>query len=218
VEEMFRYRKEIIKRYIENRCVLDLGFLGENDNEKFSPLHEFILKNAKEVYGVDINKKRIEELKIEGYNVVWDDIQEFRNLKELNKKFDVVVAGEVIEHLENPGLFLDNIKQFLKDEGILILTTPNMLSLRHMLRHILFGQESPYWKDRESEIKYGHVVGFSKMLLENLLLRKGYKIMEIGYTIKDEYCGIRGNVEKLISKLFPRLAPQMFAVCKLRAK
>ena len=131
---MFRYRKEIIKRYIENRCILDLGFLGENDNEKFSPLHEFILKN------------------------------------------------------------------------------------RHMLRHILFGQESPYWKDRESEIKYGHVVGFSKMLLENLLLRKGYKIMEIGYTIKDEYCGIRGNIEKLISKLFPRLAPQMFAVCKLRAK
>lgn len=211
---MLKYRTKVIEKYIKNKSVLDLGFLGENNDRKFSYLHEFILKNAKEVYGVDINKERIEELKREGYNVIYDDVQEFKNLKELNKKFDVVVAGEIIEHLENPGLFLDNIKQFLKEEGVLILTTPNMLSLRYIVRHVLFGQESPYWKDRKNEIKYGHVVGFSKMLLENLLLRKGFEIVEIGYTIKDEYSGIKGNMEKLISKLFPRFAPQMFVVCK----
>jgi len=67
----------------------------------------------------------------------------------------------------------------------------------------------------KNEIKYSHVIRFSKMLLENLLLRKDYKIIETGYTIKDEYSGIKGNMEKLISKLFPRFAPQMFVVCKI---
>ena len=78
------------------------------------------------------------------------------------------------------------------------------------------GQESPYWDDKNTEIKYGHVIGFSKMLLENLLLRKEYKIVELNYTIKDEYTGIKGNMEKLISSVFPRFAPSLIVVCRVR--
>nr|WP_172632601.1 methyltransferase domain-containing protein [Methanotorris igneus] len=165
---------------------------------------------------MDIDKERISQLKNKGYNVIYDDVQKFENLKKLNKKFDVIVAGEIIEHLENPGLFLDKVKEFLKEDGILIITTPNMLSLRFIIRHTLFGQESPFWKNRDDEIRYGHVIGFSKMLLENLLLRKGYKILEIRYTIKDEYSGVKGNIEKLISKIFPRFSPNLIVICKIK--
>ena len=91
-----------------------------------------------------------------------------------------------------------------------------MFSLRYIVRHTVFGQESPYWNDRNAEIKYGHVIGFSKMLLENLLLRKKYKIVELNYTIKDEYTGIKGNMEKLISSVFPRLAPSLIVVCNVK--
>lgn len=209
-------RNKIIKKYIRNKIVLDVGFLGEDKNIEFSHLHKFIMRYAKELWGLDVDKKRIESLKKRGYNVIYDDVQKLENLSKLNKKFDVIVAGELIEHLENPGLFLDKIKRFLNPDGSLIITTPNMFSLRYIIRHTIFGIESPHWKDRDSEIKYGHVIGFSKMLIENLLLRKSYKIIEITYTIKDEYKGFKGNMERLISYIFPRLAPSLIIVCKAK--
>jgi len=44
---------------------------------------------------------------------------------QLNRKFEVVVAGDVLEHVSNQGLFLDNIAHHLEPDGELILTTPN---------------------------------------------------------------------------------------------
>lgn len=212
----FEFRNNIIKKYCKNKIVLDLGFLGEDKNKKFSDLHNVILNCAKEVWGVDVQKEKINKLRKEGHKVVFDDVQILENLKKLNKKFDVIVAGEIIEHLENPGLFLDNIKNFLNDDGILIITTPNIFSLRYILRHTIFGQENPFWKNRENEIKYGHVIGFSKMLLENLLLRKEYHILEFKFSIKNEYKGLKANIEKIISKVFPKLAPTLVFVCKVK--
>ena len=209
-------RFKIIKSFIKNKLVLDIGFLGENKKNEFSYLHLEIQKFAKEVWGLDVDKKRLDKLKKQGYNVVYDDAQKLENVKKLGIKFDVVVAGEIIEHLENPGLFLDNVKKVLKDDGILIITTPNMLSLRYIIRHIIFSQESPFWHDRDKEIKYGHVIGFSRILLENLLLRKNYKIIFKGYTIKDEYKEIKGNLEKLISKIIHRFAPSLIFICKVK--
>ncbi len=210
----FKYRNDIILKYIKNKKVLDIWFLWENKSKLFSPLHDFILQHASEVWWVDIDKNRIEELKSKWYKVIFDDVQKLNNLWNLNYKFDVIVAGEIIEHLDNPWLFLEKVKKFLLEDWVLIITTPNMFSLRYIIRHTLFGQETPYWKDRESEIRYGHVIWFSKMLLENLLLRYNYDIVELTYTIKNEYTGFKGNIEKVLSKIFPRFAPSLIAIVK----
>jgi len=46
----------------------------------------------------------------------------------IEQKFDIIVCGELIEHIENPGLMLDGIKRFMNDDRILIITTPNPCS------------------------------------------------------------------------------------------
>jgi len=51
-----------------------------------------------------------------------------------DKSFDVVVSVEGIEHLENPHSFLREVNRVLKDDGRLILTTPNIVSLRSRVR------------------------------------------------------------------------------------
>ena len=51
-----------------------------------------------------------------------------------DKSFDLVVSVEGIEHLENPQSFLREVNRVLKDDGRLILTTPNIVSLRSRMR------------------------------------------------------------------------------------
>lgn len=53
-------------------------------------------------------------------------------------EFDTVIAGEVIEHLENASAFLRSVYYVLKDDGQLILTTPNPYNFTTMIGNILF--------------------------------------------------------------------------------
>lgn len=47
------------------------------------------------------------------------------DLSNWDERFDTVIAGEVIEHLDHPIEFLDCCYQILKPGGTLILSTPN---------------------------------------------------------------------------------------------
>jgi SAM-dependent methyltransferase len=51
----------------------------------------------------------------------------------LNAKPDIVVATELIEHLENPVLFVLTLLSALEERGIIVLTTPNKLPLSHRI-------------------------------------------------------------------------------------
>ena len=42
-----------------------------------------------------------------------------------DKTFDTIVSGDLIEHIENPSKFLKECKRILKDNGLLIFSTPN---------------------------------------------------------------------------------------------
>jgi len=55
-----------------------------------------------------------------------------------SKIFDTVVAAELIEHLENPAGFLRGVHKILKDEGKLIISTPNPYHLPTLIANILF--------------------------------------------------------------------------------
>jgi 2-polyprenyl-3-methyl-5-hydroxy-6-metoxy-1,4-benzoquinol methylase len=56
---------------------------------------------SKKVVGVDIQKEDVERLRKLGYEVVWGDVTTIN----LGKKFDVIVAGELIEHLPDRVCF-----------------------------------------------------------------------------------------------------------------
>lgn len=53
--------------------------------------------------------------------------------------YRLITAIEVIEHLENIGSFLKNLRALLTDDGIIILTTPNLHCTAARLRFFLSG-------------------------------------------------------------------------------
>lgn len=111
--------KEIINLIPINKDVLDVG-CAQNPE-----IYEVFAKKSSKIIGIDIDKKKLQKMKNRGHRVY---LMNAENIK-LNHKFDYIVAGEIIEHLSNPGLFIESAKKHLKDEGKIIITTPNISSV-----------------------------------------------------------------------------------------
>lgn len=106
----------IIKPYIIDKLVLDCGCAQHGiehiKKSKKSFVHGFLLNFSKELIGIDINKKAVEDLNKIGFNEI--KYMNVENMDFSNEYFDTIYAGELIEHLSNPGLFLENCNKYLK--------------------------------------------------------------------------------------------------------
>lgn len=60
-----------------------------------------------------------------------------------SSRFDVITSVEVIEHLENPFAFLRGIARLLKDDGVAIITTPNVENAAGRLKFFRSGLVRP---------------------------------------------------------------------------
>lgn len=120
-----------ILQYIRGPSILDVGCTGHT-LEPNSPywLHGQLRKQFSDVTGIDINASNVERLRELGYeNVYVASAEQFG----FDRKFDTIVAGELIEHLSNPGLFLERCREHLAPGGRIVITTPYPFSLLYVL-------------------------------------------------------------------------------------
>lgn len=106
--------------YIKNKSVLDIA-CGAGYGTYYLAKH-----GAKYIAGADISVNTIIYAK-ETYRKDNLDFMAFNaeQIAKINKKFDVIVSLETIEHLKNYTKFIKGTTKVLKSEGILILSTPN---------------------------------------------------------------------------------------------
>lgn len=64
-----------------------------------------------------------------------------------DRRFDTVIAAELIEHLERPYDFLRSVRQVVADDGCLVLTTPNPLGFPVLLLEFLRSTQRFYAAD-----------------------------------------------------------------------
>ena len=84
---------------------------------------------------------------------------------------DLVLAAEIIEHLDRPGDFLDAVRQLIAPGGELVITTPNPTSLTNVLLAL-----------RKTEVQNADHVGWhSWRTLDTLLGRHGYRREAIAF-------------------------------------
>ena len=86
------------------------------------------------LYGLDVD---VDQVRFDGAEFLRADLNAAK--WPLTGRFDLISAIEVIEHLDNLGLFLDNVRRHLADGGYCLITTPNVESLASRLRFIIRG-------------------------------------------------------------------------------
>jgi len=85
-----------------------------------------------------------------------------------NRQFDTIVAGELIEHVEQPYDFLRGLKSHIAPGGLLLLTTPNPLGWPVVVAEYLRNKQFFYTED--------HLYYFAPRWVERMLQRCGFTI------------------------------------------
>ena len=136
---------------------------GSRLERKPNSLHRKLLAINPDIVGIDQDEEGIAALARQGYHVLCADVETM----ELTQRFDLIVAGELIEHLENPGRFLRNLHRHLKPAGQLVLTTPNPFYA---------AQRYKIWRRGAPSVHEDHTCWFDPKTLGQLLERTGYKV------------------------------------------
>lgn len=168
-------RDDWILSKTKGRKVLHAGatdnYLTEQKAASDSLLHSKLKQNGCDLIGIDIDLAGIDYLREHhGLNdIIHGDLETADQIFQL-EKFDVILAADVLEHLNNPGLFLASARKILKTNGELIITVPNTFSLKKFLGVALLRQERTH---------PDHVCYYSLMNLYQLLGRFGFDLIEI---------------------------------------
>lgn len=116
----------IVERCAERR-VLDIGCVDHpiEISAKPSWLHHHIVSGSAYCVGADINPSGVRALVDQGLNVVEHDVCTGPGPLAALGPFDVVVAGDIIEHVRDPLALFETAAALLAVGGVLILSTPN---------------------------------------------------------------------------------------------
>jgi 2-polyprenyl-3-methyl-5-hydroxy-6-metoxy-1,4-benzoquinol methylase len=210
---MYVAKEDFIVRISTGLTVLHLGCVGFTDLDgedrvKFAKqsLH-WKLTQCSNVVGVDRSGAVIEQMRKLGIfaNVVPGDVERLNELP-VNQKFDIVIAGDIIEHLSNPGRMLDGIKRFCRADTRVIITTPNAFGAPNYLRY----SAGRFHEGAE------HVMSFNEQNLVTLLQRHGYAVAELHTCFQPRSAEALNSLAfragKSILKLFPRFGGTLMVV------
>lgn len=120
----------LLKDFPKDSVILDVGcndgYLGQQYKDKYK------------FYGLDYLESSVKKASKIYEDAVVYDINNLQKLK-WNKKFDVILFGDVLEHLIDGKTALDFfVKNYLKEEGKVIISLPNIANLGIRLK-LLFG-------------------------------------------------------------------------------
>jgi len=192
--------------------VLDIGCSSGD-------ISSFIVGKSINVFGVDIVFGKLCEASRKRILPVCADIS--KTLPYGDRTFNCVLAGEVIEHVIDTDGFLDEINRILMDNGILIITTPNLANLENRIR-LLIGRY-PIFVDYTARGD-NHVRVYTGRALIKQLKERGFQIQKytgsfvpfISYSLFKKMTSRLMPILAMMGSLFPSLA--IHAIIKARKK
>ena len=137
--------------------ILDIGCTGKDGGS----LHREIMEHKSDVYGIDVMPLDTPRFILGNcYMLPFPD-----------GRFDTVIMGEVIEHLLYPDIALGEVRRVLKPSGKLVVTVPNDYSSGRLINYVL--------RNKELEQNLDHKWVFTPRMIERLLVRYGFKVIEL---------------------------------------
>ncbi len=178
-------------RFLEERCggrrVLDIGCVAHDVARMDSPLwlHRRLAAVAARCIGVDVLAEGAAAMRERGFEVVVHDLRDGLGPLASEGPFDVIVAGELIEHVESIDMLFRTAREALAPGGELLVTTPNPYA-PHRVRAAQLGI---VWENAD-HILYAFPSGMAE-----LAERHGLVLSEAAVTDDRQRLGLIGRLK-----------------------
>ena len=143
-----------------------------------------------EPYGVDIVEELIQKARGTYPQITFECVDCEKGIPFDDNFFDVVWAGDVIEHICFTDVFVNEINRILKIGGLFVLTTP----MHNRLKNVII---SLYNFEKHFDPEFPHLRFYTLKSLQTVLEKRGFRIESVQY----------------IGRISP-LAKSMFVVCE----
>jgi polysaccharide deacetylase family protein (PEP-CTERM system associated) len=153
------------------RRVIHVGFVDTGcrslQDGAGSWLHGHLAGVAADLTGIDVDEAGVADAVAAGLRAHVADCRDPAALRALDlAPAELVIAGEVIEHVDDPGAFLAGLHSLVAPGGRLVVTTPNAYGLLNV-----------FASAARREVNHpDHVVMFTWRTLTNLAARHGWQV------------------------------------------
>ena len=125
----------------------------------------------------------------------------------MKQKFDVILLADVVEHIFNPGLVLQEAKKLLNPEGEIIISVPNSFGIVRFIKSFF----------RYEQVHPDHLAYYSSGTIETLARKLDFRVSEIAwyaFEIRDRQLSVfmGACIERLVTSFFPWQAEGCLAV------
>jgi 2-polyprenyl-3-methyl-5-hydroxy-6-metoxy-1,4-benzoquinol methylase len=200
---------EYLKSFVSGKSVLDIGVV-EHDLTHINSKewkHKSLKNWAKKILGVDILEDEVNYLNSIGYDVVCIDATSDANL---GQKFDVVVIGDVIEHVSNPVNLMRFAASHIDPRGYVVVATPNPFFLKYVYQTLIDGT---FIANAE------HVSWVTPSLMLEICNRAGLKMVNYHLIVTRPKSllkrALKNFLKKIVGAKSELFAPTFVYVCKL---
>jgi len=196
-------RNNYLENCIKGKTVLHIGCsdypITEERIQSHNLLHEKLQNSAKEILGIDLSDEGINIMKKYGYsNVIKMDAENIQ----LENKYSTILAGDVLEHTNNPGKLLESASRVLDTNGEIIIGVPSALTINNYKA----------WFRGWEQVHCDHTCYFSPKTLSALCERYGLLPTKLVFTTQpqgDDESTLFVLLRKLILKSFKAMSPSI---------
>lgn len=162
---------KIIKYVGNEKTVLDVGcstgYIAKELKEKSCTIVGIEINQA----AADIAARYCDKIRVA-------DVEAAEELPLAQESFDAIILSDVLEHLKRQDLVLINLKRYLKPNGFVIASIPNIARLEFRIK-LLFGK---FDYEQSGILSKGHLRFFTLKTAMGLFETSGYRISKIDYT------------------------------------
>ena len=212
----FASKNSLLVGAVQSRSVLHLGAVGETLSPTqlkarniSSSVHAVLTEASADCVGVDYDATAVELITQSGLftNIIAADVYQLDRGQIALSHIDLVVAGDIIEHLGNPGLALERLRAITEPATELVITVPNALGIGLFLR---------YLRGRAVD-GADHRLSFNKYTLTNLLVQAGWEPYEF-FGCYQQLAQLRAGLAFKLGSRFLAAAPQFAGTIFVRAR